>query len=83
VGQEQLPGSLPSSGPAWRWDLVGLPWAEAEPILQARGLTYETVVTAPPNRPIGVGELRVVAERPRPGGRLVVLAYRDYQRPSS
>lgn len=66
----------------WRWDLVGLPWSEAEPILQQRGLTYETVVTAPPNRPVGVGELRVVAERSRPEGLLLVLAHRDYQRPS-
>jgi hypothetical protein len=66
----------------WRGDLVGLPWAEAEPILQARGLTYETVITAPPNRPVGSGELRVVAERPRPERLLVVLAYRSYARPS-
>lgn len=66
----------------WRWDLVGLPWSEAEPILQARGLTYDTVITAPPNRPEGTGELRVVAERPRPEGLRLVLAYRSYQRPS-
>lgn len=67
---------------AWRWDLVGLPWREAEPLLNARGLTYETTVTAPPNRPCGVGELRVVAQRATPEGLLLVLAYRDYQRPS-
>lgn len=67
---------------AWRWDLVGLPWREAEPILSARGLTYETTVTAPPNRPNGAGELRVVAQRARPEGLLLVLAYREYQRPS-
>ena len=66
---------------SWRWDVVGLSWAEAEPILSARGLTYETVITAPPSRPLGTGELRVVAERSRPEGPLVVLAYREYQRP--
>lgn len=67
---------------SWRWDLVGLPWVEAEPILVASGLSYETTVTAPPNRPIGVGELRVVAQRATPQGLLLVLAYREYQRPS-
>jgi hypothetical protein len=77
-----LTPSEPGAAPVWRWDPVGLPWAEAEPILKARGIAYETVVTAPPNRPVGVGELRVVAERPRPEGPLLVLAYRDYQRPS-
>lgn len=66
----------------WRWDVVGLPWLEAESLLRARGLTFETVVTAPPGRPRGVGLLRVVAERPRPEGLLLVLAYREYQRPS-
>jgi hypothetical protein len=66
--------------PTWPWDLVGLPWGEAQQILADRGLTCETVVTAPPNRQQGVGELRVVAERPRPGGPLLVLAYREYQR---
>lgn len=70
------------TGPDWPWDLVGLPWTEAEPILKARGLTYDTVITAPPNRPVGAGELRVVAERPRPEGLLLVLAYRTYQRPA-
>jgi|GEM_PF-1699087 len=69
------------SGASWRWDLVGLPWREAEQILQARGQRYETLVTAPPNRPVGVGELRVVAQRPRPEGLLLILAYREYQRP--
>lgn len=67
---------------AWRWDLVGLPWHEAEPILGARGLTYRTTVTAPPNRPTGLGELRVVAQRATPEGLSLVLAYREYQRPS-
>lgn len=65
---------------SWRWDLVGLPWREAEPLLHARGLTFETTVTAPPNRPIGLGELRVVAQRAMPEGILLVLAYREYQR---
>lgn len=69
-------------GQPWRSDVVGLPWSDAELILQARGLTYETVTTAPPNRPIGSGELRVVAEKRRPEGLLLVLAYREYQRPS-
>ena len=66
----------------WRWDVVGLPWTEAEPILIARGLTYETVTTAPPNRPVGTGQLRVVAQRPRPEGLLLVLAHRTYERPA-
>lgn len=65
----------------WSWDLVGLPWSQAEPILQARGLAYVTVVTHPPVRPVGVGPLRVVAEQPRPGGLRVVLAHRSYERP--
>ncbi len=65
---------------AWRWDLVGLPWSEAEPILRARGLRYESVVTAPPNRSVGAGELRVVAERRRAEALQLVLAYREYKR---
>ena len=69
------------AGTDWRWDLVGLPWSEAEPILISRGLTYDTVTTAPPSRPVGSGELRVVAQRPRPEGCLLVLAYRTYGRP--
>jgi len=64
--------------PPWRWDLVGLPWSEAEPIAQARGLTYETVVTSPPGRRGGAGELRVVAQQQRPAGLRIVLAYREY-----
>lgn len=64
----------------WRWDLVGLSWSEAEPVLQARGLSYTTVLTTPPNKPVGVGELRVVAEKPQATGLLVVLAHRDYRR---
>lgn len=81
---ESGPVQPPAAGtlPDWRWDVIGLPWLEAEPLLRARGQSFETVVTAPPNRPLGVGALRVVAERPRPGGLLLVLAYRDYQRPS-
>lgn len=77
-------GSLtPPPAPAWRWDLVGLPWTEAEALLRERGAAYETTVTAPPNRPVGVGELRVVAQRPRPQVLLLVLAHREYQRASS
>ncbi|HLN63401.1 MAG TPA: PASTA domain-containing protein [Symbiobacteriaceae bacterium] len=72
---------MTQTGPSWRWDLVGLPWAEAEAILAARGQVYTTVVTFPPNRPVGEGELRVVAEKPRPEGLLLVLAHRSYQRP--
>lgn len=67
---------------AWRWDLVGLPRAEAEPILASRGVPFHSTVTAPPNRPIGLGELRVVAQRETAQGLLLVLAYREYQRPS-
>lgn len=66
--------------PPWALDLVGLPWTEAEPKLAGRGLTYETVITAPPGRQVGEGELRVVAQRPRPEGPLLVLAYRSYRR---
>lgn len=62
-------------------DVVGLPWTEAQSLLQSAGLTYQTAVTAPPQRPIGTGELRVVAQRPRPEGLLLILAHRDYQRP--
>jgi len=64
----------------WPSDLVGLLWAEAEPLLQEKGLSYESVITAPPNRPIGLGPLRVIAEQERSGGRLVILAHRDYRR---
>lgn len=64
----------------WPHDLVGLLWQEAEPILRARGLTYQTEVTRPPARPVGIGPLRVVAELERNGGLLLVLAHRDYQR---
>jgi hypothetical protein len=67
----------------WRWDLIGLPWSEAEPILRAKGLSYRTVVTAPPNRPVGEGELRVVGERHGQDVVELVLAYRTYQRPFS
>lgn len=69
-------------GDAWRWDLVGLPWAEAEEILTQRGQRFETTVTAPPNRPIGLGELRVVAQRATERGVWLVLAHREYQRSS-
>lgn len=65
----------------WRWDLVGLPWAEAEPLLQGRGTPYHTIITAPPQRPVGRGELRVVAQREEPSGLLLVLAHREYLRP--
>lgn len=61
-------------------DWVGRPWSAVEPQLADAGLTYEAVVTRPPNRPIGVGELRVVALRPRPDGLSVILAHRDYER---
>jgi len=70
------------TGSTWRWDLVGLPWSEAEQILRARGQKYEIRVTAPPNRPAGTGELRVVAQRPRPEGFLLILAYPDYEWPA-
>lgn len=67
---------------SWRWDLVGLPWTEAEAMLLQSGQSYEVMVTAPPNRPVGLGELRVVAQRATPEGLALVLAYREYQRPS-
>lgn len=67
-------------GGSWRWDLVGLPWTEAEPILIDRGLSYTWKVTAPPSRPVGVGELRVVAQRETPEGLVLVLAHREYAR---
>ena len=70
----QTPASI------WGWDLVGLPWDEARPILDRRGIPYSSLVTAPPNRTQGVGELRVVAERSRPEGTMLILAYRDYPR---
>lgn len=61
-------------------DWVGRPWSVVEPQLAGGGLTYEAVVTRPPNRPVGVGELRVVAVRPRPTGLSVILAHREYER---
>ncbi len=67
-------------GGSWRWDLVGLRWTEAEAILQGRGLTYTWSVTTPPNRPVGIGELRVVAQRETPAGLAFVLAHREYAR---
>lgn len=57
---------------------IGRPWSQVEPLLAATGLTFEASVTRPPRRPVGVGELRVVAVRPRPDGLSVVLAHRDY-----
>jgi hypothetical protein len=71
---------LTQAGPTWRWDVVGLPWPEAEAILAARGIAYRAVVTAPPGRPAGVGALRVVAEKPRPDGLLLVLAHEATRR---
>jgi hypothetical protein len=68
--------AMQEPGSSW----IGRPWAEVEPLIRADGLTYEAVVTRPPNRPVGVGDLRVVAVRPRPEGLSVVLAYRDYER---
>ncbi|MEW8977262.1 MAG: hypothetical protein AB2385_02565 [Symbiobacterium sp.] len=67
-------------GGSWRWDLVGLRWTEAEPILIARGLSYTWKITAPPGRPVGIGELRVVAQRETPAGLTLVLAHREYAR---
>ena len=60
--------------------MVGLRWEEAKAIADSRGLPYKTVLTAPPNRPIGTGDLRVVAQRPLPQGLLLVLAHREYER---
>ena len=65
---------------SWRWDLVGLRWEEAQAILRDRGVAYTWSVTAPPNRPTGIGELRVVAQRETPAGPAFVLAYREYAR---
>ncbi|MFO7273805.1 MAG: PASTA domain-containing protein [Bacillota bacterium] len=65
---------------SWRWDLVGLRWEEAKAILEERGVAYTWSVTAPPNRPVGIGELRVVAQRETPTGLALVLAHRDYAR---
>lgn len=65
---------MPEVGMEW----IGRPWSLVEPLLRATGLTFETVVTRPPRRPVGVGELRVVAVRPRPEGLSVVLGHRDY-----
>lgn len=65
---------------SWPADLVGLLWAEAEPLLQDRGLSYESVITGPPNRPVGIGPLRVIAEQESAGRRLMILAHRDYRR---
>lgn len=57
---------------------IGRPWSEVQPQLAATGQTYEAILTRPPRKPVGVGELRVVAVRPRPTGLSVVLAHRDY-----
>lgn len=59
-------------------DLVGAPWAEAEPLLSARGLTYRTVITAPPGKPVGTGELRVVGQRQEGDTVVLILAHRAY-----
>ncbi|HLO01881.1 MAG TPA: hypothetical protein VK191_02075 [Symbiobacteriaceae bacterium] len=65
---------MPDQGLEW----IGRPWSLVEPQLAAAGLTYEAIVTRPPRKPVGMGELRVVAVRPRPAGLSVVLAHRDY-----
>jgi hypothetical protein len=57
---------------------IGRPWSAVEPALIAAGVAYESVITRPPRKPVGSGELRVVAMRPRPSGLSVILAHRDY-----
>lgn len=59
-------------------DLLGITWAEAEPLLAARGLTYETALTGPPGKGAGIGDLRVVAQRQAPGRLVLILAHREY-----
>lgn len=58
--------------------LVGLPWADAEPWLAARGLNYRYWVTRPPAQPVGDGELRVVAVRTGASDITLILAHRTY-----
>jgi hypothetical protein len=59
-------------------DLVGVPWHEAQLLLAERGLNYRTLLTSPPGRAVGSGDLRVVAQRTGPDGLVFVLAYREY-----
>lgn len=61
--------------------LVGLPWAEVEPMLAARGLTVRTREVHPPGRPGGEGEIRVVGVRQTDAGLLILLAHRSYALP--
>lgn len=60
--------------------LVGLPWGEAEDLLRSAEIPYTFTITTPPGRTAGIGELRVVGERPLAAGRQVVLAHIDYPR---
>lgn len=60
--------------------VVGLPWAEAEHLLETLQVPYQTMVTRPPGRPEGVGELRVVGVRATPDSPwVIILAHRDYR----
>jgi len=43
-------------------DLLGLSEDKAIRLLEARGLTWETVVTAPPRKPLDEGYLRVIKQ---------------------
>lgn len=61
-------------------DLVGLLWEEARELLAAEEIQFQSVITRPPGKDLGEEPLRVVAQRHRPQGQLLVLAYRDYKR---
>ena len=60
-------------------EVVGLPLAEAERILKAAGVLYETRETAPrrfgPGEPRFASEPRVIQQRHSGAGLLLIIAY--------
>lgn len=55
--------------------MLGLELSEAEAVLTARGMTFEVVLTSPPQRTSLSDEVRVIGLRERPDGVLLVCAH--------
>ncbi|MGI6559187.1 MAG: hypothetical protein ACOX20_09735 [Limnochordia bacterium] len=55
--------------------VLGLELSEAEAVLTARGMTFEVVLTSPPQRTSLSDEVRVIGLRERPDGVLLVCAH--------
>lgn len=55
--------------------MLGLELSEAEAVLTVRGMTFEVVLTSPPQRTSLSDEVRVIGLRERPDGVLLVCAH--------